>query len=90
MPGWNIGPQKVYNTRLQARIMEDEERAQRDAYFQDELESLKTSVAHLTSLLEQTLRNTSGEGPSNRPVTFNQAPTTVQLEERMSEHGQEP
>jgi hypothetical protein len=70
--------------------MEDEERAQRDAYFQDELESLKTSVAHLTSLLEQTLRNTSGEGPSNRPVTFNQAPTTVQLEERMSEHGQEP
>jgi hypothetical protein len=47
-------------------------------------------VAHLTSLLEQTLRNTSGEGPSNRSVTFNQAPTTVQLEERMSEHGQEP
>jgi hypothetical protein len=70
--------------------MEDEERAQRDAYFQDELESLKTSVAHLTSLLEQTLRNTSGEGPSKRPVTFNQALTTVQLEERMSEHGQEP
>jgi len=33
MPGWNIGPQKVYNTRLQARIMEDEERAQCDAYF---------------------------------------------------------
>jgi hypothetical protein len=43
----------------------EEERAQRDAYFQEELESLKISVAHLTSLLEQTLRNTSGEGPSN-------------------------
>eukprot|EP00258_Populus_trichocarpa_P039875 XP_024455894.1 uncharacterized protein LOC112327337 [Populus trichocarpa] len=70
--------------------MEDEERAQRDAYFQDELESLKTSVAHLTRLLEQTLRNTSGEGPFTRPITFNQAPTTVQPEERMSEHGQEP
>jgi hypothetical protein len=51
--------------------MEDEEHAQRDAYFQEELESLKTSVARLTSLLEQTLRNTFGEGPSNRPVTFN-------------------
>jgi hypothetical protein len=47
-------------------------------------------VAHLTSLLEQTLRNTSGEGLSNKPITFNQAPTTVQSEERMSEHGQEP
>jgi len=70
--------------------MEDEERAQRDAYFQEELASLKTSVAHLTSLLEQTLRNTSGEGPSTGPATFNQAPTTVQPEERMSEHGQEP
>jgi hypothetical protein len=70
--------------------MEDEERAHRDAHFQEELESLKTSVARLTSLLEQTLRNTSGEGPSNRPVTFNQTPITTQLEERMSEHGQEP
>jgi len=70
--------------------MEDEERTQLDAHFQEELESLKTSMTCLTSLLEQTLRNTSGEGPSNRPVTFNQAPTTVQPEERMSEHGQEP
>jgi len=69
--------------------MENEERAQHDAYFQEELESLKTS-AHLISLLEQTLRNTSGEGPSNRPITFNPAPTTVQLKESMSEHGQEP
>jgi len=43
--------------------MEGEERAHRDAHFQEELESLKVSVAHLTSLLEQTLRNASGEGP---------------------------
>jgi hypothetical protein len=70
--------------------MEDEERAHRDVHFQEELESLKTSMARLTSLLEQTLRNTSSEGPSNWPLTFNQAPTTVQPEERMSEHGQEP
>ena len=90
MSDWNIGPQKVYNTRLWARNMEDEERAQCDAYFEEELESLKTSVAHLTSLHEQTLRNTSGEGPSNWPITFDPAPTAVQPEERMSEHGQEP
>jgi hypothetical protein len=70
--------------------MEDEEHAHRDAHFQEELESLKTSVARRTSLLEQTLRNASGEGPSNRPVTFNQTPTTAQPEERMSEHSQEP
>jgi len=70
--------------------MEDEEHAHRDAHFQEELESLKTSVARLSSLLEQTLRNASGEGPSNRPVTFNQTPTTAQPEERMSEHSQEP
>jgi hypothetical protein len=41
------------------------------------LESLKTSVARLTSLLEKTLRNTYGEGPSNWPVTFNQIPTVA-------------
>jgi len=70
--------------------MEDEERVHRDAYFQEELESLKTSVARLTNLLEQTLRNASSEGPSNQPVTFNQTPTTAQPEERISEHGQEP
>jgi hypothetical protein len=72
--------QRVYNTRLRARNMKDEERAHRDAHFQEELESLKTNVARLTSLLEQTLRNTSGEGPSNRPVTFNQTPITAQPE----------
>jgi hypothetical protein len=70
--------------------MEDEERAYRDAHFQEELESLKASVAHLTSLLEQTLRNASGEGPFNRPAIFVQPLTTAQPEETMSEHGQEP
>ncbi|XP_011046380.1 PREDICTED: uncharacterized protein LOC105141014 [Populus euphratica] len=67
--------------------MEDEERAHRDAHFQEELESLKASVARLTSLLEQTLRNASGEGPSNQPT---QPLTTAQAEETMSRHGQEP
>jgi hypothetical protein len=70
--------------------MEDEERAHRDAHFQEELESLKASVARLTSLFEQTLRNASGEGPSNQPAIFVQPPATAQPEETMSEHGQEP
>jgi hypothetical protein len=70
--------------------MEDEERAHRDVHFQEELESLKANVAHLTSLLEQTLRNASGEGPSNQPAIFVQPPATTQPEETMSEHGQEP
>ena len=48
--------------------MEDEERAHRDAHFQDKLDSLKASVASLTSFLEQALRNTSGKGPSTRPA----------------------
>ena len=46
--------------------MENEERAHHDAHFQEELDSLKASVASLTSLLEQALRNASGEGPSTR------------------------
>jgi hypothetical protein len=41
------------------------------------LESLKTSMVRLTSLLEQTVGNTFGEGPSNWPVTSNQTPTTA-------------
>ena len=65
----NIGPQRVYNTRLRARNMKDEEHAYREAHFQEELDSLKVSVACLTSLLEQALRNTSGEGPSTRTTT---------------------
>nr|XP_034893121.1 uncharacterized protein LOC118032519 [Populus alba] len=69
--------------------MEGEEHAHRDVHFQEELESLRASVARLTSLLEHTLRNASGEGPSNRPAIFVQPPTTTQPKETMSEHGQE-
>lgn len=47
MSDWNIGPQKVYNTRLRERNMEDEERAQREAYLHEELESLSKSLTHL-------------------------------------------
>jgi len=47
-------------------------------------------VTRLTSLIEQTLRNASSEGPSNQSITFFQIATTTQLEERMDEHGQEP
>jgi len=86
MSSQNIGPQRVYNTRLRARNMEDEERAYREAHFQEELDSLKDSVPRLTSLLEQALRNTSGEGPSTRPATF----PANQPEEIIGEHAQEP
>jgi hypothetical protein len=51
----------------------------------EELESLKVSVARLTSLLEQAIRNVSGEGPSNQPVTFVQTLTT-QPKEIIGEH----
>jgi len=47
-------------------------------------------VARLSSLLEQTFRNTSGEGSSNRPAIFVQPPATAQPEETLSEHDQEP
>jgi hypothetical protein len=67
--------------------MEDEARAHRDANFQEELESLKTRTAHLISLLEQTLGNSFGEGPSNRPIIFIQTPTTTQSEEIIGEYG---
>jgi hypothetical protein len=70
--------------------MEDKEHAHRDAYFREDLESLKASMACLTSLLKQTLRNVSDEGPSNRLVIFNQTSTAAQPEERMTKHGQEP
>jgi len=50
--------------------MEDEKRAHRDAYFQGELYSLKLNIACIASLLRQTLRKISGEGPSNRFVTL--------------------
>ena len=66
--------------------MEDEERAYREAHFQEELDSLKDSVARLTSLLEQALRNTSGEGPSTRSTTF----PANQPKEIIGKHAQEP
>jgi hypothetical protein len=50
--------------------MEDEEHAYGDAHFQEELDSLKVSVTRSTSLLEQVLRNASGEGLSNKPTTI--------------------
>jgi hypothetical protein len=50
--------------------MEGKERAHHDTHFQEELESLKASVARLTSLLEPTFRNASGESPSNQPAIF--------------------
>ena len=50
--------------------MEDEERAHQDAHFQEALNALKDSVVRIASLLEQTLRNTSGEGPSTRPHNY--------------------
>jgi len=70
--------------------MEDEERAHRDAHFQEELESLKASVARLISLLEQTLINVSGEGPSNQPAIYVRPSAMTQPEETISEHCQEP
>ena len=48
--------------------MEIEETACQDAHFQEELNVLKDSIACLTDLLKQALRNFSGEGPSTRPV----------------------
>jgi hypothetical protein len=45
-------------------------------------------VTRLTSLLEQTLRNVSSEGPYNWPVIFVQTPTTTQPEKKKSKHGQ--
>jgi hypothetical protein len=65
--------------------MKDEERSHCDAYFQEELEFLKVSVARLTSLLEQAIRNFSGEGPSNQPVTFIQTLITTQPKERIGD-----
>jgi hypothetical protein len=49
---WNIGPCKIYNTRLQWRNMEDKEHAYHDAYFQRELDSLKLNMVDITDLLE--------------------------------------
>ena len=43
-----------------------------------------------SSLLEKILGNTSDEGPSTQPVTFDQTPTTTQPEEIRGKYGQEP
>jgi hypothetical protein len=43
--------------------------------------SLWTKAWLASSLLEQTLKNTSGEGPSNRSAIFVQPPTTTQPKE---------
>lgn len=48
--------------------MENEERAHQDAHFQEELNAMKDSVAHLTNFLEEALRNASSEGPSAKPA----------------------
>jgi len=84
MIGWNISPQKalilkVYNIWLWQRSMKDEERAHHDAHFQEELDSLKVSMICITSMLEQTFKNVSNDGPSNRFMTF----TAIQPEEIM-------
>jgi hypothetical protein len=65
--------------------MKDEERSHHDTYFQEELNSLKVSVARIASVLEQALRNAYDESPSNRPVTFVQTQTATQLEEMVGE-----
>jgi hypothetical protein len=59
--------------------MKDEECAHHDAHFQEELDSLKVNMVCITSMLEQTLKNVSNKGPSNRFMTF----TTIQPEEIM-------
>ena len=70
--------------------MEDEERAHRDAHFQQELDSLKASVASLTSLLDQALRNAYGEGPSTRPAAAAPTQATNHHEEVIGERVQDP
>jgi hypothetical protein len=70
--------------------MEDEESTHRDAHFQEELESLKASVARLTSFLKQTSRNAFSEGPSKRPTTFVQNQAATQPKEITGERAQDP
>ena len=70
--------------------MEDEECAHQDAHFQEELNALKDSVARITSLLEQTLRNTSGEGPLTRPPTTTQIQAVNHPDEIIGEEVEDP
>ena len=57
--------------------MEDEKHAHHAAHFQEVLDSLKSSMAHLTSLLDQALKNVFREGLSNLPTIFLQTQTTT-------------
>jgi hypothetical protein len=54
------------------------------------LDSLKVSVALLTSLLEQALKNAFDEGLSNRPAIFVQNQATTQPKEITGERAQDP
>ena len=51
---------------------------------------MKLNMAHITSLLEQTLKKISSEGLSNWPMIFSQAQATIQPEEGMSGQGSKP
>ncbi|XP_061979625.1 uncharacterized protein LOC133700079 [Populus nigra] len=48
--------------------MENEERAHLRSHYQNELESVKNEVAHMTNLLEQLLKAKNGEGTSTQPI----------------------
>jgi len=64
LPGWNLGPPlKVCYTWK----MENEERAQLEAYYQNEIESIKGEVARFTDLFEQVLSFKNGKGTSTQP-----------------------
>jgi hypothetical protein len=58
--------------------MKYEEHTHQDAYFFNELDSLKVNITRIASFLKQTLKHLYGEAPSNWLVTF----TTIQPEER--------
>jgi len=59
--GWNVGPSpKVYYTWK----MKNEERAQLEARYQNEIESIKGEVTRLTDLLEQVVGFKNGKGTS--------------------------
>ena len=64
LPGWNVGPPlKIYYTWK----MENEERAQLEAHYQNEIESIKGEVARLTDLFEQVLSSMNGKWISAQP-----------------------
>ena len=69
--------------------MKNEEHVSQDAHFQVKLNDLKDSVARLTSLLEQALRNASGQGPSTRSAQARNHPGEV-IGERIHDPQQHP